>query len=521
MEVLTGLEKREGKRPGRLENDTDIRRTASNIPYELLEFVRRDTYSLLVKGYAGAGKTTLSLTILRTLKIKNNFFYISTRLSPKQLFIYYPWLGRYADVIPNQDETPPLASSSQRIGYNLSSFEDARLDEPESLFERITNQLMDVKAPIIIIDSWDAIASFMDKEARLNNERVLQTWRERAGAKLIFISENPTDTTLDFLVDGIVELNQKLHDGMRTREIALTKLRGIQIKKPSYIYTLNKGIFRSYNPYDPYDFMFTDSYNNNNNNNNNNINNTERLRRGSLIHAPSPKQDHHVSSGYEQLDEALGGGFPRKGIVLLETQSNIHAKITLTMLAGMISNILRNDNPVIIEASGGIDANVIMSFLRPYLSIEHKTDLVKIFCTGTNDEPPSDPAISQYQNVGNSEKQIQHFRDMIIKTRRNYPDKLLVIVLGMAMCHRIHQYNEATGTDLLSFISATADLTLLAVRHHHSTELNLSEMADVQLHFTSISGTLILHSVKPETHPYAVVTDISSGYPALKLESLV
>ena len=33
---------------------------------------------------------------------------------------------------------------------------------------------MDVKAPIIIIDSWDAIASFMDKEARLNNERVCQ-----------------------------------------------------------------------------------------------------------------------------------------------------------------------------------------------------------------------------------------------------------------------------------------------------------------------------------------------------------
>ncbi|MDQ6667170.1 MAG: hypothetical protein M3Y53_02965 [Thermoproteota archaeon] len=520
MEGLTGLEKRVGKRPGRFENDTNSsRRTAAHIPYELLEFVRRDTYSLLVKGYAGAGKTTLSLTILRTLKIKNNFFYISTRLSPKQLFVYYPWLGRYVDIVPNQDETPPLASSSHRIGYNLSSFEDARLDEPESLFERITNQLMDVKAPIIIIDSWDAIASFMDKEARLNNERVLQTWRERAGAKLIFISENPTDPTLDFLVDGIVELNQKLHDGMRIREIALTKLRGIQIRKPSYIYTLNKGIFQSYNPYDPCDFMFSDSYNNNNINSN--IDQTERLRRGSPIHTPSPTQHHHVPSGFEQLDEALGGGFPKKGIVLLETQSNIHAKITLAILAGIISNILRNDNPVLIEASGGIDAKVIMSYLRPYLPTEQKKDLVKILCTGTNDELPSDPTMSQYQNVGNSEKQIQYFRDMMVKTRRSYPNKLLVNVLGTAMCHRIHQYNEANGTDLLPFISATADLTLLAVRQHHSTELNLSEMADVQIHLTSISGALVLHSVKPETHPYAVVTDRSAGYPALRLESLV
>ena len=61
---------------------------------------------------------------------------------------------------------------------NLSS-EDARLDEPESLFERVTNQLMDVKNPVIIIDSWDSVASLMDREARLNNEKA-QTWRERS-----------------------------------------------------------------------------------------------------------------------------------------------------------------------------------------------------------------------------------------------------------------------------------------------------------------------------------------------------
>src|SRR5919108_4481078 len=160
----------------------------SNIPYELMQFVQRYTYSLLIKGYAGTGKTTLSLTILRALNIKSNFFYISTGTSTKQLFLYYPWLGKLIEQ-PKESESEEVLANE----YNVSSFEDARLDDPESLFERITNQLMDVKAPIIIIDSWDAIASFMDKEARVNNERVLQTWRERAGAKLIFICEDPND----------------------------------------------------------------------------------------------------------------------------------------------------------------------------------------------------------------------------------------------------------------------------------------------------------------------------------------
>src|SRR5690242_2408964 len=223
-----------------------------HIPFELMQFVQRNTYSLLIKGYAGTGKTTLSLTILRALKIKSNFFYISTRISPKQLFLYYPWLGKFVG-------QPKVSESNEMSGqeYNLSSFEDARLDEPESLFERITNQLMDVKAPIIIIDSWDAIASFMDKEARLNNERVLQTWRERAGAKLIFISEDPKDTTLDFLVDGIVELGQNYYNNTRIREIFLSKLRGVMINKPSYIYSLNNGIFRSYDTYKPDEFIIT------------------------------------------------------------------------------------------------------------------------------------------------------------------------------------------------------------------------------------------------------------------------
>src|SRR5438067_9396114 len=259
-----------------------------HIPHELMQFVQRNTYSLLIKGYAGTGKTTLSLTILRTLKIKSNFFYMSTRISPKQRFLCDPWLDKFVG-------RPKVSEPHEMSGrdYNLSSFEDARLDEPESLFERITNQLMDVKAPIIIIDSWDAIASFMDKEARLNNERVLQTWRERAGAKLIFISEDPKDTTLDFLVDGIVELGQTFYSNTRIREIFLSKLRGVMINKPSYIYSLNDGIFRSYDIYNPSDFISSA-------NSCIAFNKIEHIFQ-SVFEGP------HIASGYPELDTILGG----------------------------------------------------------------------------------------------------------------------------------------------------------------------------------------------------------------------
>src|SRR5919197_269484 len=281
---------------------------SNGIPPELMQFVQRNSYSLLIKVSAGTGKTTLSLTILRALKVKSNFFYISTRLSPKQLFVYYPWLGKFIGR-PKISESDEMSDQ----GYNLSSFEDARLDEPESLFERITNQLMDVKAPVIIIDSWDAIASFMDKEARLNNERVLQTWCERAGAKLILISEDPTNKTLDFLVDGIVELQQKFYDDLKIRQVILSKLRGIKIQKPSYIYSLNNGIFRSYSSYSLSDFVISS-------------NSVLRCKKAKHTLAPLLSNKSYITSGYNILDTMWGGGFPHKGIVLVDMDSSVNMK---------------------------------------------------------------------------------------------------------------------------------------------------------------------------------------------------
>jgi KaiC/GvpD/RAD55 family RecA-like ATPase len=199
-----------------------------HLPGELLKFVKNESYSLLIKGKPGTGKTTFALTLLDNLNDGSNYFYISTRLSLKQLLFYYPWVEKF------------FSKDENKSGYR---FEDARLDEPESLFERITNQLMDVKSPVIIIDTWDTIASFMDRESRLNNERVLQIWRERAGAKLIFLSETFDLGILDSIVDGVVTLDNSISDSTSNRQLTINKLRGLPIRCSSYSYSLYGGVF--------------------------------------------------------------------------------------------------------------------------------------------------------------------------------------------------------------------------------------------------------------------------------------
>ncbi len=462
-----------------------------------MRFIQRGTYSLLIKGFAGTGKTTLALTILRALESKNNFFYISTRISPKQLFEYYPWLDRFVDE-PKPATNSGDGGSTPEYGI-LPSFEDARLDEPESLFERITNQLMDIASPIIIIDSWDAIASFMDKEARLNNERVLQTWRERAGAKLIFISEHPADTTLDFLVDGIVELRQNHYDGVKVREILLLKLRGVRIARPSYIYTLENSVFRSFAPYKPLKLSPMGKKVSTNSNN------PETLQTNS----------DHIKSGYPVLDNALYGGLPRKGVVLLELDSHVNTAVPMVFLGQLVSNFISSGNPVLLQPFDWTSPQTIMEYLGPYIS---KKSLFKILWTNRVSGLTDNIIV-----LGQKELDCNPSTAAISSIKQKHPGKLLLNILGSDMLQKFYSNNAKNKMEeLLSYVRRNADLTIAVARQSQRDILqHLTEVSDVHLRMLMINDTLFLQSLVPASTLYSVVFDNSDERLRIHLEPAV
>jgi KaiC/GvpD/RAD55 family RecA-like ATPase len=470
------------------------------IPYELMEFIKGDTYSLLIKGRAGTGKTTLSLTILRALNITDNFFYICTRVSPKQLFLYYPWITKFEQ---SQKELASEVSSSE--AYYPSSFEDARLDEPESLFERITNELMDVKAPLIIIDSWDSVASFMDREARLNNERVLQTWRERAGAKLIFINEDPTDTSLDFVVDGTVRLKKRLYENIRIREILLLKLRGVKINKPSYVFTLDKGVFQSCETYNSADFV---------NESNSTIPYVTRIQKKKIL-SPISRRG-RFKTGYRELDLNLGGGFPKKGIVVLELDQNINTAVIMAFLSKIILNFITTDNPIFFYPVEGIDAMSVISYLKSYLSINPESRTPKIFWLGNEARGLPDFGVSCYDNK-DSKKQLELFHDTVVKERQKAPNRLF---LNIMITDQLHKINPEAKMKLFQLIRQNFDLSVFVVRDYKQTDLAPAR-CDAYLKFMIINGSLFLRSINPSSFLLAVVTNKSKVYPGIDVISMV
>jgi KaiC/GvpD/RAD55 family RecA-like ATPase len=433
------------------------------IPEDLLKFIQRDTYSLLVKGYAGTGKTTLALTILNVLGVKNNFFYISTRSSPKQLFQYYPWLNNFVHQSTTQD------GGCARDREAISTFEDARLDEPESLFERITNQLMDIKSPIIIIDSWDAIASFMDREARLNNERVLQTWRERAGAKLIFISEQPADTTLDFLVDGIVELKQSHYWNAKLRQIDLQKLRGTRITHSSYLYTLDGGVFYSFSPYKRISFQ------------------PSRDEGGQAYYVS--KHD-KVQTGFPLLDISLGGGYPLKGLVLLELDSRVNMTIALIFLQRIILNFILSGNPVMLQYGNWLNLSSILNLFKAPLSSDKKK-LLNMQCI--RKKQTSDDLLASLR-----------------RTRQKYRNKTLLNIMSAEAIQSLTTPGDPIRVvlDTLSRAISQSDLSIAVLPQSCKSLLEtISETSDIYLRLTMIADTLFLLPLVPSSNLHALVFD--------------
>lgn len=478
---------------------------SNRIPDELERFVKRDTYALLIKGKAGTGKTTLSLTILKTLGQASNFFYISTRVSPKQLFTYYPWLEHFVQAIKPQ----PTSNHEEQV-YKMSMFEDARLDEPESLFERITNELMDVKAPIIIIDSWDAIASFMDKEARLNNERVLQTWRERAGAKLIFISEDTLYSTLDFLVDGIVELDQSTYDSCRLRQIRMIKLRGVKILNQIYNFSLNNSIFTSFQTYKPSEYVL----------NNLVLQNDIPRRKDNSLKSYSFGGLGRIRSGYPELDAVMEGGFPRKGIVVFRFDPSIHMATITTFLARTISNFIKRNNPVLIQPINHAIPETLMAILRSYLGYFPDNNIFRTLWSDIKDseiEQNIDP--TQYSLVKNS--QYSFIERSIEMARKRYPESLMLSIFNYEYLKSLDNELRQHQTNVLSFLREKTDLSILVGTTSEAIHLPIEAQADLKFDVNLINGSLFLRPVSPVGPIFGLSTNKVNGIPRINLRVLV
>jgi hypothetical protein len=266
------------------------------------------------------------------------------------------------------------------------------------------------------------------------------------------------------------------------REIFLLKLRGIRIERPSYIYTLNNSVFRSFAPYRPVKFKLGP-------------------RKRALIDGVATAN--HVRTGYPVLDRALGGGFPRKGVVLLELDSHVNTVVALAFLAKIVSNFVSAGYPVLFQPFDWMDPHAIMNYLGTCMP-DGKKNLFKILWMSKMS--------GMSNNVISPDKKLQADPSIaaLAKMKQKYPSRLLLNIMGTDIMQRFHgQKGVRSGMEnLMSDTRTSADLSIAVISRSQSEVLEyLSEVSDMHLHFLMIKDTLFLRSLVPATTLYSVVFD--------------
>ena len=439
----------------------------TSIPKEIRDFFHVDKgQTLLIKGMPGTGKTTLALEIMSSLCQERNGVYISTRVDPRRLYATNPWVEEV--LVPrnvvNATQTK-LLESLRKMGKDLSNYY-AVLDFFRVFFEE-TEEMDD---PMIIIDSWDAVLNYTSHQIGTSQHSFEQNICEFArdlDTHLVFVSEFANVMPLDYIVDGVVTMEQfnlpgHTEGNMRTRyfrQIKLEKLRGVQINQKTYTVTLHNGRFRFFEPYREH--------------------NDARIASDG-VRVPDPSED-RISTGIPDLD-IVTGGLKYGSCNVLEIDHGV-GKRYYQILTALASNAIKNGRGV---------------FILP--SIGYQLSSRDIFV-------PTNVIVSQTE--GDDPK--AWGKELLEKwdALRERTGRPILNIIGLDSIEFSFGYKASLNLTNLMIRNwkETNDINVLVVKSGQESMNMAIHTADTYFLVNELNGGLCLYGVIPRTEPYNMLLE--------------
>lgn len=493
------------------------------LPPELLDFLGLPgPQTLLIRGPPGSGKTTLSLALLEAFRGAR--ILVTSRVPGRELHREFSWLGSNGDQAIQVIDTSEMEESVHDAARVMDRAREVLL-APLDAESRDTSQFLWLPPPVqeawsrlrteapslIIVDSWDAlIESFLGAPGdpsravpdRAHVERLLIRRMGRAPAHLVFVLEREDQTSLDYLVNGVVVTRRETVDDRLSRWMTLLKLRGVRIANAVYPFTLEGGRFESILPVRPYASMRTGP--------------------------PDPEPDPlagHLWPGSRSFAEIFGRlGLGR--ITLIEIDDQASSRVGELLTAPVIAHVLGRGGRVLLIPHSSDTPEDVYAAITPAVSERRFLEGVRVIIppgppppgkerlwsivlpalrdpgTAPVAEPSESPAI-RFLREGASERS---------------PGLLVVSLQGLSAVAR------ATGVPVTEAIASQLPETFVAtVRGHpvHSiitgprdapTLDPLRAIASIRIVVSVRQGRIFLHGVAPWT-PNLVLAEGAEGTP--------
>lgn len=469
---------------------------------------------VLVKGEPGAGKTTFALELLRK---HGRGLYISTRVSKNKTTLQHPGLadlvrdGRVSEMTLADASTIIHSSSGNRKKRRekiVAEFEDFRLASVEDVLlavlvakEKIGDE------PLVVLDSWDAIAKRIDPVERMKVEQSLLTMAEANNLRLLFVSEEPSLTTTDYLVDAVVVLEDDILEGRRIRRAVWKKLRGSEIPQRAYPYTLHQGKFR----------MFEQTR----------VLWPEQCAPRPFAPIKNDSNANYYSTGSADLDDFFEGGLRKGATILLELGRYLASSWHIPLVTSIGANFLANGGCVFVVPPPERPPQLVKEGLANYVPGETLSTNLRI---GYFQRPRnSDASNSTSQDpcfLGLDNKSVEASAELLmrevasLKGDRNRPCFFYMSIDALEKIFGREILNRY-GAETSKGMKASGDITMNVMTWGSSLTSEVSNTSDIHLRLEEVDRTLLLYSVKPPSILYHVGYDYSAGYPKASLTPIV
>jgi len=500
-----------------------------SIPTEIKEFLdKKGGSSIFLEGATGTGKTTLALQIIEEMADQDKSFYLSTRVSDEALYNQFPWLEEkemrsqimdaskvFLQAVYEEEKEQDEKGIPERERKKIEGARDflstIREEGPPKNVDRTRLQQLDRDIPslnriydrindilpdraLLVIDSIEGITH----KYGLDMETFVMTLQkdlvEHSNTNLVMILEKESEPELEYLADGVVQLNRHQLEGRDIREIMLKKLRAVELKQPSYLMSLKGGRFKCFEPY-------------------------ELQISGENDWKPIESPEGKYSTGIEDMDELLGGGFDAGSYNVFEIEENVSNEEFFSVIRPLFLNFISQDRGVISVLSGGTHPENLRDDLIRFVPEELFNQKFRIVdhLTSESDKP------YKLALAGKNQKQYRKIYNQSMTELRGEED------LGILDYHALDTLEYMRGgemalQELLSGVANTKnseDIGIGILKPGLNLSKEIKNMADNYFVLLSINKTPCIYGVKPKTGLYAIVTDKEKGSPYIQFKPIV
>ncbi|OPY31424.1 MAG: circadian clock protein KaiC [Methanomassiliicoccales archaeon PtaU1.Bin124] len=464
------------------------------IPSEIFTFFTSPGgHSLIVRGVAGAGKTTFALQVIEELAHIEKGYYFSTRVSDSALMQHFPWLEDRLMGIAYPSVKDPSGKISQKSRNGLSKLKGLGsqqmgapkkemsisigrdLGELESLYE-----LVETMAPartLIVIDSIDALAerygmTFSSLISALQKDLV-----EGYGSNVLYVLEN-TEQSLDYLGDGVVIVSRSEFNRRRVREIEIVKLRGCEIQQPKYLFTLKGGKIQTF------------GYG------------SDRIPAHTGWMAI---EDHngHVSSGIIDLDRLTNGGLERGSMVLVELGPGVPSSVSGLIEQSLVANFVSMRRGVLWVPLRKVSADAVRTQMASLVSKEQFERCVRVPEVASQME-----ASAPYIMPVEGSNAATDLKWKTISYSLSGTESPMLSLLGFDTLESI--YGEKVMDQMpehLGIMKRNKGVCVCITSPSSRSKERLSDLANVHIKADRIGGTIVIYGEEPFTECNALAME--------------